>query len=91
MNYINGDFDLLLKDANGTTASVKQAGGQIFARKSSNGLIPLTVFYKEVGITEDYVFQLDGKGDGTVGSTVVRAAAQINKMSLMTAQCRGPR
>lgn len=91
LNLINREIDLLIKNAMGTTVSVKQNGGKIFPRKSSNGLIPLTVFYEDAGITEDYIFQLDRQGDGTVASTVIRAAAQINKMSLMTAQCRGPR
>jgi hypothetical protein len=73
------------------TQSVKQAGGKIFARKTNNGLVAMTVLYEDGGITEDYVFQLDDRGDGTVTSTVIRTVGKINKMSLMTAQCRGPR
>jgi hypothetical protein len=42
--------------------SVKQDGGRIYARKTTNGLIALTVFYDDTAITEDYVFQLDGRG-----------------------------
>jgi hypothetical protein len=91
LNYINGEIDLLIKNATGTTASVKQDGGKIFARKTNNGLIALTVIYEDVGITEDYVFQLDNRGDGTVAWTAIRTAGKINKMSLMTAQCHGPR
>jgi hypothetical protein len=91
LNYINGEIDLLTKNAMGTTSSVKQEGGKIFARNTNNGLIALTVFYEGGGITEDYVFQLDARGDGTVASTVIRTATQINKVSLMTASCRGPR
>ena len=91
LNYINGEVDLLTKNAMGTTASVRQDGGKISVRNTNNGSIALTVFYEDGGITEDYVFQLDSQGNGTVVSTVVRTAAQINKMSLMMAQCRGPR
>jgi hypothetical protein len=95
LNYINGEIDLLIKSATGTTASVKQDGGKIIPRQTSNGLIGLTVFYEYEGkvvTTEDYAFQLDNRGDGTVAWTGIRTASnKINKMSLMTAQCRGPR
>jgi hypothetical protein len=93
LNFINGEVDLLIKNATGTTASVRQDGGKIFARKTNNGLIALTVLYDDagVGVTEDYVFQINNQGDGTVASTAIRTAGKINKMSLMTAQCRGPR
>ena len=91
LNFINGEADLLVKNATGSTISVKQDGGRIYARKTTNGLIALTVFYDDTAITEDYVFQLDGKGDGTVTSTVIRTASKLNKMSLMTAECRGSR
>jgi hypothetical protein len=95
LNYINGEIDLLIKSATGTTASVKQDGGKIIPRQTSNGLIALTVFYEYEGknvTTEDYAFQLDNRGDGTVAWTGIRTASnKINKMSLMTAQCRGPR
>jgi hypothetical protein len=33
LNYINGEIDLLIKSAPGTTASVKQDGGKIFVRQ----------------------------------------------------------
>jgi hypothetical protein len=91
LNYINGEVDLLIKNATGTTASVKQDGGTITVRKTNNGLIALTIFYEVGTLTEDYVFQIDDRGDGMVASTVIRTAGKINKMSLMTAQCRGPR
>jgi hypothetical protein len=94
LNYINGEIDLLIKSAPGTTASVKQDGGKIFVRQTNNDLIALTVLYEYEGktvTTEDYVFQLDNRGNGTVAWTGIRTAAIINKMSLMTAQCRGPR
>jgi hypothetical protein len=91
LNFINGEIDLLIKNATGTTASVKQDGGKIIARKTNNGLIALTVFYEQGAVTEDYVFQIDDRGDGTVVTTASRTAGKINKMSLMTAQCRGPR
>jgi hypothetical protein len=95
LNYINGEIDLLIKSAPGTTASVKQDGGKIIPRQTSNGLIALTVFYENEGkivTTEDYAFQVDNRGDGTVAWTGIRTASnKINKMSLMTAQCRGPR
>jgi hypothetical protein len=91
LSYKNGQIDLVTKNAMGTTRSVKQDGGKIIPRKTNNGLIALTAFYDDVGITEDYIFQLDGQGNGTVASTVVRSAAVVNKMSLMTAQCRGRR
>ena len=90
LNFINGEADLLVKNATGSTISVKQDGGRIYARKTTNGLIALTVFYDDTAITEDYVFQLDDRGDGTVTSTVIRTASKLNKMSLMTAECRGP-
>jgi hypothetical protein len=91
LNYINGELDLLRKDAMGSTISVKQDGGKIFPRKATNGLIPLTVIYEATAVTEDYVFQLDDRGDGTVAWATIRSASPINKISLMTAQCRGPR
>src|SRR5262245_29028598 len=91
LNYTNGEFDLLIKDAN-TTTTVKQAGGKLFARKTNNGLIAITAFYDDVGITENFVFQINDRGDGTVAWTLMRTASALNnKMSLMTAQCRGPR
>ena len=91
LNYINGEIDLLVKNAMGTTVSVKD-GGKIIPRKTNaNSLIALTVFYDGEETTEDYVFQLDDRGDGTVAWTVIRTATKINKMSLMTASCRGPR
>ena len=83
LNYINGEVDLLIKNALGSTASVKQDGAKIFVRETNNGLIALTVFY-DGGTTEDYVFQIDDRGDGTAVSTVIRTAGKINKMSLMT-------
>jgi len=93
LNFINGEVDLLIKNTTGTTASVKQDGGKIIVRKTNNDLIRLTVFYgTESATTEDYVFQVDDRGNGTVVFTTVRTAADtINKISLMTAQCRGPR
>jgi hypothetical protein len=93
LNYINDEIDLLIKDASGTTRSVKQDGGKIIPRKTTNGLIALTVFYEGgTATTEDYVFQIDDRGDGTVVSTLVRTAgSKINKMSLLTASCRGPK
>jgi hypothetical protein len=91
LNSINGEIDLLIKNATGTTASVKQDGGKIFARQTNNDLIALTVFFGTGAVTEDYVFQLDSRGDGTVAWTAIRTAGKINKVSVMTAQCRGPR
>jgi hypothetical protein len=93
LNFKNGEVDLLTKNATGTTASVKQDGGKIIVRKATNSLIRLTVFYgAETATTEDYVFQIDDRGNGTVVWTTVRTAADtINKMSLMTANCSGPR
>ena len=89
LNFINGEADLLVKNATGSTASVKETGGKIYARKTTNGLIAMTIFYDDTAVTEEYVFQLDDRGDGTVTSTVIRTASKLNKMSLMTAQCRG--
>jgi hypothetical protein len=91
LNFTNGQPDLLIKNAAGSTVSVMQTGGQISVRKAINGLIALTVFYDDTAMTEDYVFQLDAAGKGTVAWTVIRTATSINKMSLMTAQCRGLR
>lgn len=91
LNYNGSEVDLLIKDKTGTTRSVKQDGGKLILRNSNNGLIALTVFYEVGTLTEDYVFQLDGQGDGTVASTAIRTAGNINKMALFTAQCRGPR
>jgi hypothetical protein len=51
----------------------------------------ITVFYEVGTLTEDYVFQVDDRGNGTVAWTSVRTAGTINKMWLMTAQCRSPR
>src|SRR5262245_22074805 len=91
LNYINGEIDLLIKNATGSTSSVKPEGKIMPRPTNANGLIALTVFYEREGTTEDYVFQLDNRGDGTVAWTVLRTATNINKMSLMTAQCRGRR
>jgi hypothetical protein len=92
LNYINGEVDLLIKNATGSTTSVKQDGGKIILRKATNNLIRITVFYEGgTETTEDYVFQLDDKGDGTVAWAAIRTAGRLNKMSLMTAECRGPR
>jgi hypothetical protein len=91
LNLINGEIDLLIKNATGSTVSIRQDGGKIFPRQTNNGLIALTVIYEVGTLTEDYVFQLDGQGDGTVVSTAIRTAGKINKMSLLMAQCRGPR
>jgi hypothetical protein len=63
--------DLLLKDTTGTTRSVKQDGGKLIVRNSNNGLIALTVFYEVGTLTEDYVFQLDDRGNGTEVVSVV--------------------
>jgi len=64
--------------------SVKQDGGKIIPRKTTNDLIRITVFYEGgTETTEDYVFQLDNKGDGMVAWTAIRtASAKINKMSV---------
>jgi hypothetical protein len=42
LNYINSEFDLLIKDATGTTRSVKQDSGKIYANKTTHDLIALT-------------------------------------------------
>ena len=90
LNLINSEIDLLVKDATGNTRSVKQEGGKIFVRKSNNGLIAISVVYDgDTATTETYVFQIDDRGNGTVVSSVTRTSGVINKMSLMTAQCRG--
>jgi ApbE superfamily uncharacterized protein (UPF0280 family) len=81
---MNGEADLLIKNATGSTVSVKQNGGKICVRKTIKGLIALTVFYEDTAITEDYVFQLDAQGNGTVAWTVIRTAISINMMSLMS-------
>jgi hypothetical protein len=93
LNFINGEIDLLIKDRTGNTRSVKQDSGKIYPRKTTHDLIALHVLYGEgAQATEDYVFQIDRSGNGTViWSTVRTAGDAINKMSLMTAQCRGPR
>jgi hypothetical protein len=51
----------------------------------------MTVIYEVGTLTEDYVFQLDDRGNGTVTWTAIRTAGNINKMALFTAQCRSPR
>jgi hypothetical protein len=79
LNYMNDEVDLLIKNATGSTVSVRQDGGKIFVRKSTNGLIALTVFYEVGLVTEDYVFQLDDRGDGTVASTAIRTAGKIKR------------
>jgi hypothetical protein len=95
LNYINDELDLLIKDAMGSTVSTKQKGGEIFLIQASGGFIALTVAYKNQGqviTTENYAFQIDRRGDGMVAWVAIRtASAMANKMSLMTAQCRGPR
>ena len=56
LNYINGEVDLLIKNATGTTASVKQDGGKIFPRQTSNGLTVIYEYEGKTVTTEDYVF-----------------------------------
>jgi hypothetical protein len=58
----------------GTASSVKQHGGKILVGITSNGLIAPSVLYD--GGT---VFQIDDRGDGTVISTLIRTAGNINK------------
>jgi len=78
------------KDATGNMRSVKQDGGKIFVRKSNNGLIAISIVYEgDTTTTETYVFQIDDRGNGTVVSSLTRTSGIVNKMSLMTAQCRG--
>jgi hypothetical protein len=91
LNYNGSEVDLLIKDKTGTTRSVKQDGGKLILRNSNNGLIALTVFYAVGTLTENYVFQVDDRGNGTVAWTAIRTAGNINKMALFTAQCRPPR
>src|SRR5262249_18352087 len=45
LNYVNGEVDLLMKNATGSTSSVKDVdGGKIIPRQTnSNGLIAFTV------------------------------------------------
>jgi hypothetical protein len=90
LNFINNEVDLLIKDVTGTTRSVKQDSGKIYVRKTTHGLIAVSVFYGEgAQATEDYVFQIDNRGNGTVVFTTVRTAGDlINKVSMMVAQCR---
>jgi hypothetical protein len=87
LNFTNGKFDLLTKDAIGSARSVEEDGGTIFVRKSNNGLIALTVIYDADAATF-FVFQIDDRGNGTMVSSLVRTAATVN-MSLMMTQCRG--
>jgi hypothetical protein len=92
LNLINGEIDLLIKDTTGTTRSVKQDGGKIIPRNTNNDLIAVTVFYEGgSATTEDYVFQIDDRGNGTVVSTLIRTAGRVNKMSLTAARCSGPK
>jgi len=35
LNFINNEFDLLIKDTTGTTRSVKQDSGKIYANKTT--------------------------------------------------------
>jgi hypothetical protein len=53
LNYINGEIDLLIKNATGSTVSVRQDGGKIFSRQTNNGLIALTIIYEAGAVTED--------------------------------------
>jgi hypothetical protein len=36
LNYVNGDLDLLIKNATGSTMSVKQDGGKIIPRQTTD-------------------------------------------------------
>ncbi|HEY7665865.1 MAG TPA: hypothetical protein VH934_22330 [Xanthobacteraceae bacterium] len=91
LNLANDEVDLIIKDSRGTTESVKQADGKILVQRTNNGLIAMMVIYGGGTTTEHYVFQLDDRGNGTLVWSAIRTAAIINKMSLMTAQCHGPR
>ena len=90
LNYIDKEFDVITKNAFGATSSVKQSGAQIIPMASGDGLIGVMAAYP-TGVLETYVFQLDSRGDGAVAWTVPRTNIQVNKLSLMKAQCRGPR
>jgi hypothetical protein len=90
--YDNNEVDLLLKDASGGTSSVKQQGARLSLLPVSNGLINVMVVYAGGGSVEQYVFQLDGRGNGTVVHTQVRTVSdKVNKATLLTAQCSAPR
>jgi hypothetical protein len=56
LNFINSEVDLLIKDTSGTTRSVKQDGGKMIVRKTTNGLIALTVYYEVGGPISEDVF-----------------------------------
>ena len=90
LNYINKEFDVITKNALGATLSVKQSGAPVIPMPSSDGLIGVMAMYP-TGVLETCVFQLDSRGDGAVAWTVLRTNTHVNKVSLMKAQCRGPR
>jgi hypothetical protein len=75
-------YELAYYDEDGNRQNLE---GRAFLRKTNNGLIALTE--RNGGLR----FQLDDKGDGTLAWTGIRTAAKINKMSVMTTQCRGPK
>jgi hypothetical protein len=91
LNYENNEVDLIINHAMGSTLSAKQQGANIVVLPSSNVLIALTVFYKGGITVENYIFQLDSLGNGTLAWTGMRTQAVINKLSLMQSRCVGPR
>ena len=91
LNFENNEVDLIIKHAMGSTYSLKQEGAHIVVLPSSDGLIALSVLYKSGGIVENYIFQLDSSGNGTVVWSGMRTAAVINKLSLMQSRCTGLR
>ena len=91
LNFENNEVDLILKGARGSTVSAKHLGGKIVVLPSGNGIIALSVFFDGGGTIENYLFQLDKGGNGTVVYTRMVSTKMMSKQSLMQSRCTGPR
>jgi hypothetical protein len=89
LNSRDGEVDLIVKNATGSTASVRQSGAKVIMLPADDGLINVITLYKGGQGVEHYLFQLDERGNGSVVYTTVRAGSPIVKVSVMRAWCRG--
>src|SRR5262245_59980628 len=78
LNFENNQVDLIINHAMGSTFSARQQGANVVLLPSSEGLIAVSVLYKE-GMFENYIFQLDKSGNGTLAWPGMRTDKIITK------------
>ncbi len=86
----NGNPDILIYDAKGYMRSVKEEGGKVevpyFTLTNDNYIV--TVNYRQKGVFEHFLFNLDSLGNGQVVWGSDRAEGLIRKSSLFQATCK---